>query len=337
MSVKYKDYYKLLGVSRSASADEIKKSFRDLAKKYHPDRTKGDKKAEEKFKEINEAYEVLGDTERKKQYDMLGSNWQSGQDFTPPPEWEQMFNTRRGQGGTTFQFQTGGGGFSDFFDLLRGVGGFGGARGTGGSGFDDFFAQAGGGGFGAHETEPAHLESEVGISLEEAFRGTTKKVTLAFPMPGPHGHLRNSQKTYDIRIPPGIHDGQKIRLKGEGGKGGAGSGDLLLRIKIAPHPVYGFDGADLSADLKVAPWEAALGGKISVPTLEGKLELKLPAGVRSGQKLRLAGKGYPLKGGSGKGDLILRVMIQVPKTLTDEERKLFEKLQAASSFNPREG
>ncbi|MBI1801127.1 MAG: DnaJ domain-containing protein, partial [Chloroflexi bacterium] len=296
MGVKYKDYYKILGVSRSAPAEEIKKAFRDLAKKYHPDKAKGDKKAEERFKEINEAYEVLGDEKRKKQYDMLGAGFKDGQSFTPPPEWETMFNSGgQGRGGTTYQFNAGAD--FDLFDLLRGFGmAGGGAGGRGGSPFDHIFEQAGAGGgrspFGQEHAGPSHLESEMTIPLEDAFRGGIHKVTLAVPLPGPHGHVRNTQKSYDIKIPAGIQDGQKIRLKGEG----AGVGDLLIRIKIAPHHVYSFEGTDLVADLKVTPWEAALGSKLSVPTLDGNVETKLPRGARSGRKLRLGGRGDPRKG-----------------------------------------
>ncbi len=334
MSLKYKDYYKILGVGRTASADEIKKAFRELAKKYHPDKNKGNKKAEEHFKEANEAYEILGDEKKRKQYDMLGSSFKDGQNFSPPPEWEQMFGGggggRGGRGGTTFHYGSGGS-FSDLFEMLSGMGG------GGAFSFEDAFQQAGNaqggfGGMGGGGRAPgADLESEISIPLEEAFRGATKKVTLAVPERDQRGFMTQTKKSYDIKIPAGIQDGQKIRLKGEGS---AGAGDLLLRVKIAPHPVYSFENGDLVAELKVAPWEAALGCKLTIPTLEGNVEMKLPQGVKSGQKLRLAGRGYPQKGG-GRGDLHLKVMIHVPKEVTEQERDLYERLKTVSKFNPR--
>lgn len=335
MGVTYKDYYKILGVSRSDSADELKKAFRDLAKKHHPDKNKGNKQAEDKFKEISEAYEVLGDPKRKQQYDMLGSNFRDGQSFTPPPEWGQFNGGQGGQGGT-FHFRSGGGGadFGDLFDMLRG---FGGSGGGGGGMFENIFEQAGArggqagfGGGGSPHMGPSHLESEMTLSLEDAYKGGPKKVSIVVPEPGPHGHVRSTPKMYDIKVPPGIQDGQKIRLKGEG----TGVGDLLIRVKIAPHQLFSFEGQDLVSELKVAPWEAALGAKLNVPTLDGKVEMKLPQGVRSGQKLRLQGKGYPVKGG-GRGDLYLRVMIHVPKELSEQERDLYERLRVISKFNPR--
>jgi curved DNA-binding protein len=337
MSLTYKDYYKILGVPREATKEQIRKAFRDLAKKYHPDKTKGDPKAETKFKEINEAHEVLGNEDRRKQYDRLGSGFSDGQPFTPPPDWAQMFSGRGRPGGATFEFR-GGGDFTDLFDLLRGFGVSGGGGGRPGSSvFDEMFTQAGrgpGGPFGGPSTgaDASHLESNLTISLEDAYRGGVKKVTLAMPGAGPGRRMGGAQKSYDVKIPAGIQDGQKIRLRGEGA--GSGTGDLFLRIRIAPHPVYSFEGKHLVADVKVAPWEAALGSKIKVPTLDGSVEMKLPAGVRSGQKLRLAGKGYPIKEG-GRGDLLLRVMIEVPQQLNAEERELFERLQRLSKFNPR--
>jgi len=338
MPVKFKDYYKILGVERSSSADEIKKSFRNLAKKYHPDRAKGDKKAEDRFKEINEAYEVLGDPEKKKRYDTLGANWQQGQEFTPPPEWESIFTGGSGRqgGGATYSFE--GGDISDFFDFFRGGNrhsnargargaGGGGGGGTGGGMFENLFTGMGGGAHRAQANEPAHVETDMTITLDEAYRGGTKKVSLA--------RADGQRQTYDIKIPAGIREGQKIRLKGEGEKAGSHAGDLLIRIHIAPHPVYTMEGSDLVAELKVSPWEAVLGAKISVPTPDGNVEMKLPAGVRTGQRLRLSGRGFPQSGGKERGDLYVKPVIEVPKAVTTQERELWEKLQHISKFNPR--
>lgn len=326
MAVNYKDYYKTLGVSRSASQDEIKKSFRKLARENHPDRNKGDKGAEERFKEISEAYEVLGDEEKRKKYDMLGSNWKHGQKFTPPPGWESVFGGAGGGGG--FNFNTGGGvDISDFFSFFQGAGGGapganGGRSRSGGGGFQDIFNF---GGRGRGRVDPADLDvqREMTISLEDALHGGIKKVA----MPG--------SRSFDVNIPPGIQDGKKIRLKGQGRVHGETAGDLFITVRIAPHPVYTLEGNDLVADLKVSPWEAALGASVQAPTPDGELSLTVPPGVGSGAKLRVSGKGFPVKPGGERGDLFFRVKILVPKKLTDKEKDLFEKLAKASKFDPR--
>lgn len=322
MSVNYKDYYKILGVSRSASQDEIKKAFRKLARENHPDRNKGDKGAEERFKEISEAYEVLGDEEKRGKYDQLGSNWKHGQKFTPPPGWESIFGGGGpGGGGGGFSFNTGDGvDISDFFSFFQGGGRSRGANGGRGGGFQDIFGDRG-----RRSVDPAELDvqREMTVSLEDALAGGLKKIA----MPG--------SRAFDVNIPPGIQDGKKIRLKGQGKVHGDVAGDLFITVRIAPHPVYSFEGHDLVADLKISPWEAALGASVSAPTPDGEVSLTVPPGVSSGARLRVGGKGFPSRPGGERGDLFLRVKVMVPKKLTDKEKELFEKLAKVSKFDPR--
>lgn len=316
MAVKFKDYYEILGVPRTATQEEIQRAYRKLARKYHPDVNK-EPGAEERFKEINEAYEVLKDPEKRKRYDQLGANWKAGQDFTPPPGWDVHFDfgpeTGKGFEDVIFGFggRGGSGGFSDFFEML-----FGKARQAGGrtSGF-------------TWVRDGADQEAIIRISLEDAYYGAQKVVTL------PQG-----QKTYEVKIPAGILPGQKIRLAGQGepGIGGGRSGDLYLKVEIEPHPVYRLEGRDLYMNLPVTPWEAALGGNVTVDTIGGTVTIRIPPGTQSGQKLRLRGKGMPNPKGSS-GDLYAVVQIMVPKSLSDEERELFEKLREISRFNPRSG
>lgn len=308
MAVKFQDYYEILGVPRTATQDEIRKSYRKLARQYHPDLSK-ESGAEEKFKQIAEAYEVLRDPETRKKYDQLGRNWKMGQDFTPPPGWEGVQFDFGGQSG---QFE----GFSDFFSSLFG----GGPR----EGFP------GGGGFRSRRQRArrgANREVQVTIALEEAFHGVTNTYTMETP---------EGQKTYEIKIPPGTIDGSTIRLAGQGGKGshGGSEGDLLLRVSVAPHPVYRLEGHDVHMTLPIAPWEAVLGANISVQTLDGKVELTIPSGTQSGQKLRLRGRGFPHRGGA-PGDLYVETRIVVPRQASSEERELFERLARVSSFRPR--
>jgi curved DNA-binding protein len=317
MAVKFKDYYDTLGVKRNASADEIKRAYRKLAQKYHPDRNKADD-ANQKFSEVNEAYEVLGDAEKRKRYDELGENWKAGQEFRPPPGFsgggfENMHFEFRGPGGSQgFRFE--GGEFSDFFESL-----FGQSRGRGGRPF------AGGADFEQmlHEQDRSRAawdeqEVELTVSLDEACRGATRQLQLQ----GPHG-----RKTLEVKIPAGTTDGSRIRLRGEG---------VLIRFKVAPHPTFTLDGRDLAVDVKLTPAEAALGAKIDVPTIDGFVTLTIPPGTSSGAKLRLRGKGLPArKKTDAPGDLIARVMIVVPRTLGDAERKLYEQLKENTTHNPR--
>ncbi len=337
MSVKYKDYYEILGVKRSAAQEDISKAFKKLARKYHPDLNPNDKSAEEKFKEANEAYEVLKDPEKRKLYDSLGPNWQQGQDFRPPPGYENVhFQFRGGPGGGADA-----GGFSDFFEFI-----FGGGAGRGGAraaGFEDVFGQMGGrpGGFsgfsggGPRARRGADAEADLDLTLEEACQGGQKSISLQVQEAGPDGMPRLASKTLSVRIPSGVRQGQRIRLAGQGNPGfsGGAAGDLYLRVNLLPHARFAVEDVNLVHDLPLAPWEAALGATVRVPTLDGALEMRIPAGTGSGQKLRVRGKGLP--GPHGRGDLFVRIMIKVPASVSAEEKELWEKLRAASNFNPR--
>lgn len=321
MSVEFKDYYKILGVTRQASQDEISKAFKKLARKHHPDLNPGDAAAEAKFKEAGEAYEVLKDPEKRKLYDQLGPNWQQGQNFQPPPGFENMrfnFAGQGGPGGPGF----GAGGFSDFFETL-----FGGAGGPRGGGF--------GGGFQQRPRRGQDAEVTYEIGLEQAFAGGPQSINLQEHVPGADGYPVMQTRTLKVNIPPGVKDGQKIRLAGQGNPGGAGGepGDLYMRIKLKAHPHFKVKDDNIVYDLPLAPWEAALGATVRVPTLDGAVEMKIPPGVGSGAKMRVRGKGL---GTAGKrGDQMVRIMIQTPKTLSDEERRLWEELAKASAFQPR--
>ncbi|WP_319760165.1 DnaJ C-terminal domain-containing protein [Maridesulfovibrio sp.] len=331
MSVKYKDYYKLLGVSRSASKDEIAKGFKKLARQYHPDLNPDNPDAEKKFKEINEAYEVLKDPEKRKMYDQFGADWEHGQNFRPPPGYENM-NFGGGGGGFGGFGGAGGGDFSDFFETIFGGGGasFGGGGGFGGAqGF-------GGGGF--HQQRPRKGESSettLLLTLEEAYKGGPKSVTVQEKATGPGGHPMVQSKTLDVKIPAGIKEGQKIRLSGQGSPGphDGPRGDLYLKIKIANHPHFKLEENNVILDLHLTPWEAALGAKVKLPTLDGTVEMNIPAGLGSGKKLRIKGRG--LGTGAKKGDQFVRIMVQVPKAETDEMKKLWEEMAEKSDFSPR--
>ena len=321
MSVKFQDYYEILGVNRDAAEDEIKRAYRKLARKYHPDVNK-DKGAEEKFKQINEAHEVLKDPEKRKLYDQLGSNWQAGQDFKPPPGWENVHFEFRGRpGAETFNF---GGGFSDFFETLFGS------------------RMGGGGRAGARQgtwVMPGQdHEAEIEIDLESAYHGTTRTLTLQGHEIDPQGKVRPTLQSIQVKIPPGVTDGTRIRLTGKGGEGMGGGppGDLYLKVHIEPHPRFTLDGHNLQVEVPVAPWEAALGATVQVVTMDGMVNLKVPPASQSGQKLRLRGKGLPKKGG-GRGDLIARLKIVLPKKLTAKEKELFAEMAKTSKFNPRKG
>jgi curved DNA-binding protein len=324
MVIEYKDYYEILGVPRSAPEEEIKRAYRKLARKYHPDINK-DPQAEERFKELGEAYEVLKDPEKRKRYDALGSQWQAGQDFRPPPGWEAY--REAGPAGDAQYYYYGSEDFSDFFNTLFG-GGFSGARRPRGPRRSTSAWQ--------WQRQGADREAKIRIRLEEAFQGGKRPVTLQTQSLGPDGHIHTETKTYEVRIPAGILNGQKIRLAGQGEPGlGAGEpGDLYLNVEIEPHPRYRLDGRDLYTDLALAPWEAALGANVPVSTLAGEVTVKVPPGSRSSQKLRLKGKGMPNPRGKA-GDLYAVLRIVLPKKLTAKERKLFEQLAEVSPFNPR--
>jgi curved DNA-binding protein len=318
MPVQYKDYYKTLGVPRTASADELKKSFRKLARQYHPDVAKDKKKAEEKFKEINEAYEVLSDPAKRKKYDELGANWKSGADFRPPSGWEHFSGgqTFRGRdaGGEEFETHFGGTGFSDFFEQLFGSRMRGGAGGFGRSAnfSEEEFAERG-----------RDVEGDIMVTLEEAARGSIRSVSVR------HG---SRTETHQVKIPAGVTEGQRLRIAGRGehGSGGGAAGDLYLRVRLAKHPDFEVEDHNLIHEAELAPWEAALGAEISVPTLTGRVNIKIPAGTQSGQKLRVRGRGLP-----PSGDLLVVTKIVVPAKISDAEKKLWEQLKRESKFNPR--
>jgi curved DNA-binding protein len=311
--MKFKDYYQILGVARDAAEDDIKKSYRKLARKYHPDVSK-EKNAEEKFKEVSEAYEVLRDKEKRAAYDRLGTH-RPGEDFRPPPDWAEQFTRGYGAGG----FGASGEGidFADLFGDLFGVGR--GARGRGS------FAMPG-----------QDYEAIVHVTLEEAARGTEVNLDLNVPEYDADGMPRRVPKTIKVRIPRGVTDGQKMRVPGKGGPGvnGGPPGALYLDIKLRPHPLFQPNGHDLYLDVPVTPWEATLGTSIEVPTLDGKVRLKISAGATAGQRLRLAGKGLPKPGG-GHGDLYAVLQIVTPSSIGTRERELYEELGRVSSFNPR--
>lgn len=329
MAVKFQDYYETLGVARTASQEEIQRAYRKLARKYHPDVNK-EKGAEEKFKQITEAYEVLKDPEKRKKYDALGSGWREGQEFTPPPGWEGVHFEFRGRPEDMAGFGLGGfhggRGFSDFFEMLfgEGLGGFtAGRRGT----------RAG---TSSWSMPGQDQEAELTISLEDAYRGATKMITLQTLEADATGTLTPQAKQYEVKIPPGTTEGARIRLAGQGGAGVGGGqpGDLFLRIHIAPHAVFQVEGYDLVVTVPITPWEAALGAKIEVPTLDGPVKMSLPPGTQSGQRFRLRGKGLPKERGE-RGNLYVTVHIAVPKTLTSKEQELFRQLEKSSAFNPR--
>ena len=315
MSVQYKDYYESLGVPRTASADEIKRAFRKLAREFHPDVAKDKKKAEERFKEINEAYEVLSDPDKRKKYDELGAHWKSGAEFRPPPGYGgfgggQAFRGGRAAGGEEFHF--GGTGFSDFFEQLFG------SRMRGGG-----FSQRGGFTENEFPERGADIEGDILVTLEEAAHGSVRTVNIT------HGDRKES---HQVKIPAGITEGQRLRIagRGESGTSGGESGDLYLRVRLAKNPEFEVDGHNLVHELEVAPWEAVLGSEISVPTLDGHVNIKIPAGTASGQKLRVRGRGL------GKnGDLYVVAKIVVPQKITDAQKKLWEQLAHESGFNPR--
>ncbi len=307
--MKYVDYYQVLGVARDATLDDIKKAYRKLAHKYHPDVSKAPG-AEEKFKEVAQAYATLKDAEKRAAYDALGSHPQ-GQDFTPPPQWQSHFPD-----GTEENFSD-----VDLADLLAAFAA----------------AQRGGArGHGRHPLRGQDFETALPVTLEQIYNGAEAEVSLAIPDYDVQGLPHRVPRTYRVRIPKGAADGQRLRLAGKGGAGfnGGQAGDLYLIITIQPHTTYRLEGRDLYADLTLSPWEAALGGTVQIPTLGGPVEMRIPPNTVADRKLRLSGRGLPAAGGA-PGNLYAVVRIDIPKTLTERERDLFKQLAAVSTFNPR--
>ena len=323
--MKYKDYYETLGVSRTATQDEIKQAYRKLARKYHPDVSKM-ADAEARFKEINEANEVLKDPEKRAAYDQMGSNWKAGQEFQPPPNWDAGFEFRGGQGGS---------------GPFAGGGSFGGGEGFDASDFfESLFGRRGAAGAGAGPRRRASVGGEdhhakVLIDLEDAYRGAERTISLRAPVETPDGRIALQERTLDVHIPRGIRPGQHLRLAGQGapGHGGAKAGDLYLEIEFNPQPRFRVEGADVFVDLPLAPWEAALGASVDVATPEGTVQLTVPAGSTSGRKLRLKGRGLP---GKNPGDLYAVLSIVAPKADSAAARAAYEALaKAFPQFDPR--
>lgn len=307
--MEYRDYYKILGVAREASQDEIKRAYRKLARKYHPDVSK-ERDAEEHFKQLQEAYEVLKDPQKRAAYDQLGNQWQAGQEFRPPPNWD-----------AGFEFH--GGGFS----------------GADAADFSDFFESLFGRGFGAGARAPYHARGEdhfakILIDLDDAYHGTSRTVTLRVPTLDEQGRVQTYTRTLNVHIPKGIKEGQHIRLAGQGtvGHGGGPAGDLYLEIAFRPHPFYRVEGRDVYLDLPVAPWEAALGATVKAPTPSGIVELQIPAGSANGRKLRLKDRGIP---GNPPGHLYAVLVIVLPPANTEQARNLYRQMQRELAFNPR--
>ena len=314
--MKYRDYYQTLGVDRNASQDEIKRAYRKLARQYHPDVSKA-ADAEEKFKAVGEAYEVLKDPEKRSAYDQFGSHWKEGQGFTPPPDWDSGFEF------TGSGFGAGGASqFSDFFESLFG------AAGQRGHWQEQPFRQHG------FSQRGQDHHAKIIISLEESYSGSTREVELKTPTLDNQGRLINKPHTLKVKIPPGITAGQRIRLTGQGsaGSGGGEAGDLYLEIAFSPHPNFRAEGRDIHYELKVAPWEAALGATIQIPTLGGSIDLKIPANSQSGKVLRLKGKGLP---GKTPGNQLVTLKVVLPPAESDVARELYSKMASELAFNPR--
>jgi len=319
--VEFKDYYDIMGVERDATQDAIKKAYRKLARKYHPDVSK-EADAEDRFKQLGEAYEVLKDPEKRAAYDQLGANYQAGQDFHPPPDWDAGFEFSGGgfTGGDSSAY-------SDFFESLYGQaqGGnpFGGRGASGRAGF---------GGGGQMQGEDHH--AKVVIDLEDAFNGATRNITLHAPEVDAQGHVVTRERTLAVNIPKGVRQGQRIRLSGQGspGFGGGPAGDLYLEIEFRSHQHYRAEGRDLYLTLPIAPWEAALGAKVTVPTPAGNVGLTIPEGSTSGRKMRLKGRGIP---GKTPGDLYVELSIALPPADSDESKQLYRDMQEKLAFNPR--
>jgi curved DNA-binding protein len=315
--VAYKDYYQVLEVPRTASEDEVKQAYRKLARKYHPDVSK-EKDAEQRFKDLNEAHDVLKDEKKRALYDQYGEDWKAAADGrAPSPSAERAREDFRAQGFDFDPNEFQGQDFSSIFEQF-----FGGGRARGGPRragvrYADDWPDVG-----------ADREASIELPVEEAFRGGERGITLLDPNTA-------EQRSYNVRIPAGVRSGQRIRLAGQGGRGGDGAGDLYLRVQLRPSEQFRLDGDDVYTPLPVTPWEAALGASVSLPTLDGSVRLKVPAGSSTGRKIRLKGKGYP-KAEGGRGDLYAELRVDVPTELSAEERELLERWATLSKFNPRQ-
>lgn len=315
--MEFKDYYTILGIDRDATQDEVKRAYRKLARKYHPDINK-DADAEQRFKEIGEAYEVLQDVEKRAAYNKFGKDWQAGQDFKPPPDWDSGFEFHGGGYTETDASQ-----FSDFFESLFGA--------RGGAGRQDPFA----GQYTRYSGKGQDLHAKIVITLEDSYRGSKQSLTLQRPMVDESGHVRTSPHTLQVSIPKGITEGQQIRLAGQGAAGmnGGGNGDLFLEVAFGEHAYFTPDKRDIMLTLPIAPWEAALGATVPVPTLGGTVELKIPANSQTGKKMRLKGRG--LSSAQVQGDQYVTLAIMVPKPVTDKDKEIYNSMKESMSFNPR--
>ena len=310
--MKFRDYYKVLGVERKASQDEIKRAYRKLARKYHPDVSK-EADAEARFKEVGEAYEVLKDAEKRTAYDQFGQDWKAGQDFRPPPNWDAGYEFSGPGGGASD--------FSDFFESLFGAGRMGGfSQGS--------FSQ------GPRRTAGQDHHARITISLADAYTGDSRTLTLQAPEVSAQGHVSTRKRSIKVNIPKGVMEGQRIRLAGQGSPGTAGgsAGNLFLEVGFEPHAFYSAEGRNILLDLPVTPWEVALGATVQVPTLGGPVELKIPVGSQSGNKLRLKKRGLP---GQPAGDQIVTLRLETPTADTDEKRALYERMRDELPMNPR--
>ncbi|HED36074.1 MAG TPA: J domain-containing protein [Gammaproteobacteria bacterium] len=309
----FKDYYEILGVDKDATQSEIKRAYKKLARKYHPDVSKADD-AEDRFKELGEAYEALKDPEKRAAYDQLGENWRSGQDFTPPPDWDEGF-------------EFSGGGFT----------------GTGNADYSDFFESLFGHAAASAQTRQHHAgfntrgedhHAKVFIDLEDAYQGASRGITLQSPELDKNGHVFNKKRTLNIKIPKGVKQGQRIRLAGQGSPapGSAPAGDLYLEINFNPHSIYRVENHDVYLDLPLTPWEAMLGATLKVPTPAGPVDMKIAPGTQNGKKMRLKGRGIPAR---TPGDFYVIAQITLPPADTDAAKELYNKMQQQLDYNPR--
>lgn len=323
--MEYKDYYQVMGVERNATQDEIKRAYRKLARKYHPDVSK-EADAEIRFKEVGEAYEVLKDPEKRVAYDQLGANWKAGQDFNAPPEWDAGFEFGGRGFGDGAQNQShsraGGNAYSDFFESLFGQG----------------FQQGGASSQGGFQSAGSDHHAKILIDLEDAMKGVTRAISLRVPDVDARGHVSTKERVLKINIPKGIKQGQHIRLTGQGnpGMGKGPAGDLYLEVEFNPHSIYRVEGRDVYLELPVTPWEMILGASVKAPTPGGVVDLKIKPGSVSGSKMRLKGRGIPASSSANTaGDLYVVLQVALPPAKTDSERAAYENMQKSFSFNPR--